>query len=229
MKRLREEDVDACFPVIKKLRAWPPAKPFGRPLSDHATERASLSQKRPYLGIWVDEDTVGSKRRLLNSGQTSVVAAPTQHKLQHRMHPWPEYCSQRTPASRAIAQPGSYDRGTSPHTPPVESSTPARLTAAQSSVPSSASLDERTETDDERTETVDERTETDDDITETDDEVTEDDDTGDETTEDEMDEVVEVVFSEPATVQTSRVGGQYLHVGIENSRRHESLLPAWDK
>ncbi|KAI8845627.1 hypothetical protein BJ741DRAFT_648 [Chytriomyces cf. hyalinus JEL632] len=135
IKRNREAEVDPCSPASKKLRVWPPVKPFGRPLSDHATERDSLSKKRPYLGTWVNEDTMDSKRRLLNSGQTSVVAPPTQHKLQNRTHPWPEYFSQRTPASRAIAQPASSNRGTSPYTPPVESSTPARLTAAQCSAP----------------------------------------------------------------------------------------------
>ncbi|KAJ3236363.1 hypothetical protein HDU81_010855 [Chytriomyces hyalinus] len=142
LKRAREEDEDdnSCL-SSRNLRAWPPAKPFGKNLPDHSTERGSLQQKRQYFGTWAEEDDVGTKRRLLNSGQSSVVAPTAHYNLQnyhgpvyqvlshamhdndaekfvHRMHYWRHYLLPRTPANRATTPPTPPNQAIPPPPPP---------------------------------------------------------------------------------------------------------------
>ncbi|KAJ3399121.1 hypothetical protein HDU80_008248, partial [Chytriomyces hyalinus] len=176
IKRSREEDAEAVsdnssLPPNKKLRAWPPAKPFGKNLPDHSAERGSVQQKRLYFGTWAEEDTIGTKRRLLNNGQTSLVAVSTQHHLQSfrepvyavlshwpkgydlddfvfRMHSWRQYFSHRTPTNRATAPLTPPSQEIPLPTPPVKPSEPAVLgqpkvpSAGHSSLSDSVSFDE---------------------------------------------------------------------------------------
>ncbi|KAJ3237065.1 hypothetical protein HDU77_011691 [Chytriomyces hyalinus] len=118
-----------------------------------------------YFGTWVEEDDVGTKRRLLNSGQTSVVALSAQYNLQnyhwpvypvlshpiydtdaydfvHRMHKWREFFWQRTAANRATAPPTAPNHEIPLPAPPVKPNEPGIPSAGHSSLSNSVTFEE---------------------------------------------------------------------------------------